>query len=175
MTRNFNPRSLTGATLYSFSIWYNIDISIHAPSRERLFVFLVTVQACTDFNPRSLTGATLIGVCSKGIPLNFNPRSLTGATQHRYQWAMDDMQFQSTLPHGSDGQGDRVIILHKYFNPRSLTGATDSCYFTWYNIYNFNPRSLTGATAVTPFGIVYTSISIHAPSRERRYSGSRRE
>ena len=53
--------------------------------------------------------------------------------------------FQSTLPRGSDGQGDKVIILHKYFNPRSLAGAT---------------------TLQASVGISY-AISIHAPSRER--------
>ena len=76
-----------------------------------------------NFNPRSLTGATpLHGAgCQKSI--YFNPRSLTGATTARYfydiavkisihapsrerltsSWsAYSIIQFQSTLPHGSD-------------------------------------------------------------------------
>ena len=80
IVRNFNPRSLAGAT---HSWRYNchlslisihapsrerqgtvqavpiaLIISIHAPSRERL-QHIDVLQAVTDFNPRSLAGATI--------------------------------------------------------------------------------------------------------------------
>ena len=97
----FNPRSLTGATVYTlFCIWF-----------------------CCYFNPRSLTGATAAQVAlpagagfqstlphgsdacrikARRVAWNFNPRSLTGATLVQIL----------------------VVLPNSYFNPRSLTGAT---------------------------------------------------
>ena len=143
---HFNPRSLTGATLKVRRLKMSVIISIHAPSRERHISLLNKLMKLSYFNPRSLTGAT--------------------------------------------GQGDKVIILHKYFNPRSLTGATITGASQSTISNNFNPRSLTGATLL-PFRqiiiLVFQStlphgsdgnkntsrvgilISIHAPSRERRW------
>ena len=121
--------------------------------------------------------------------INFNPRSLAGATDEHIRWSpvtgisihapsrerhevgindnrsefisihapsrerLARMQtsfmhtaFQSTLPRGSDARGG--------------TRYTE--------IINFNPRSLAGATDFqTPSDGAFT-ISIHAPSRERR-------
>ena len=59
---------------------------------------------------------------------------------------IDNDLFQSTLPHGSDILLHPVILTISYFNPRSLTGAT-----------------VIGANADK-----FDTISIHAPSRERR-------
>ncbi len=53
------------------------------------------------------------------------------------------------------------------FNPRSLAGATTVNGFGRQVIQNFNPRSLAGATAGAPLPPSSTTISIHAPSRER--------
>ena len=39
--KNFNPRSLTGATGLGALLGTGLTISIHAPSRERLFCALV--------------------------------------------------------------------------------------------------------------------------------------
>ena len=55
---NFNPRSLAGATLMLRQIASIINISIHAPSRERLYTTLRQVTQKANFNPRSLAGAT---------------------------------------------------------------------------------------------------------------------
>ena len=79
---HFNPRSLTGATKRNNGrheerqfqstlphgsdlvkvtrLLFYISISIHAPSRERLFSS-VAAAAVWHFNPRSLTGATPAG------------------------------------------------------------------------------------------------------------------
>ena len=79
-------------------------ISIHAPSRERLKYQPWFNHSSTDFNPRSLTGATL-----------------------RYHCKMRLIDaFQSTLPHGSDFCALVGFLLMSDFNPRSLTGATAS-------------------------------------------------
>ena len=77
--RDFNPRSLTGATCLFAWLPQGKDISIHAPSRERPAAKALQQQEQRHFNPRSLTGAT----SDVSILLRRN-------------------QFQSTLPHGSD-------------------------------------------------------------------------
>ena len=78
---HFNPRSLTGATIryraansvkrefqstlphgsgggVNSSVAVDNNISIHAPSRERLYILDQTGLLRSNFNPRSLTGAT---------------------------------------------------------------------------------------------------------------------
>ena len=65
--RYFNPRSLTGATpLAAIQISLPL-ISIHAPSRERLFKFPKKVKKYSYFNPRSLTGATICIKCLRRV------------------------------------------------------------------------------------------------------------
>ncbi len=108
---------------------------------------------------------------------------------------MQDMQaaglFQSTLPRGSDILTCGALKNEGNFNPRSLAGATIRRFLSRRCKYDFNPRSLAGATifltsckqvrelfqSTLPRGSdgsiddktgVITSISIHAPSRERR-------
>ena len=98
--------------------------------------------------------------------------------------------FQSTLPHGSDSapicrrrRCDGISIhapsrerlsriycysFHSNFNPRSLTGATCLLVCAPALDSHFNPRSLTGATHLRYSFGQRRSISIHAPSRERR-------
>ena len=104
-------------------------ISIHAPSRERLVVVMALasllpfqstlphgsdepaaqeLQCFCYFNPRSLTGATASAL-SANYNLGISIHAPSRERQHRYQWAMDDMQFQSTLPHGSDSPSWRFL------------------------------------------------------------------
>ena len=128
---DFNPRSLTGATIdnqirvrvgeFQSTLPHGSDryqvirgrrqasISIHAPSRERL---------------------------------------------SRPQPTSQLLRFQSTLPHGSDRPYHRTAAHCQYFNPRSLTGATKVRTDIVKMQLNFNPRSLTGATRVyAPFAV----------------------
>ena len=130
------------------------------------------MQRCSimpeHFNPRSLAGAT----CYFGshtydtrisihAPLRerlveyrhpkrytgyFNPRSLTGATLISFTPSLGLSGFQSTLPYGSDKRLRSSLIEPSNFNPRSLARATAS--------------ALNASSS--------GSISIHAPSRERR-------
>ena len=81
--------------------WQNW-ISIHAPSRERLFLLWPVIGQPSNFNPRSLAGATLL-VKMPNLPLKL---------------------FQSTLPRGSDDVTPFRFALGVNFNPRSLAGAT---------------------------------------------------
>ena len=57
----------------------------------------------SNFNPRSLAGATGINNGSSKKEKHFNPRSLAGATQQQQMQAQMELEFQSTLPRGSDG------------------------------------------------------------------------
>ena len=120
---NFNPRSLTGATMLDSRTAAGAAISIHAPSRERRYHLCLRLQithisihaplrerhhklpigsfATSNFNPRSLAGATnpanllpFIQDISIHAPLRERPAVwLTVPTL---------TQFQSTLPCGSD-------------------------------------------------------------------------
>mgnify|MGYP007039787062 CR=1 FL=1 len=98
--QNFNPRSLTGATVAPKTIHNKGGISILAPSRERL-IDLVLSAVAVNFNPRSLTGAT----CSRCLSVNLTLISILAPSRERLSC------FISSLP-------------LRYFNPRSLTGAT---------------------------------------------------
>ena len=146
--RNFNPRSLTGATrmisvsgrwlLFQSTLPHGSDllqhqyedqktpISIHAPSRERpkgkKFLFSqIRFQSTLPHGSDPLLPAAPSPVC------HFNPRSLTGATRRK-----------PGLQHA-----------RRHFNPRSLTGATDGSHGQQPSGLHFNPRSLTGATSKT--------------------------
>ena len=57
-----------------------IEISIHAPSRERQSAMTIGCQRQSDFNPRSLAGATCQDGAGRRTAVHFNPRSLAGAT-----------------------------------------------------------------------------------------------
>ena len=166
--KNFNPRSLAGATEQSSSISQLRQISIHAPSRERLPADNSCGWSCGNFNPRSLAGATARNDVFRRI-----------------------CRFQSTLPRGSDAKNDAtnenlIISIHapsrerlsasssafglSNFNPRSLAGATLARVTAFRPARNFNPRSLAGATERNAAKDPGMAISIHAPSRERPFS-----
>ena len=100
---NFNPRSLTGATLGVPAMALRSDISIHAPSRERPTGF-------TNDGRQLIFQSTL----PHGSDLQYFVQHMQAASA-----------FQSTLPHGSDNPPLLSMMLYtRYFNPRSLTGAT---------------------------------------------------
>ena len=84
------------------------------------------------------------------------------------------VQFQSTLPHGSD----LILPIHRnylrYFNPRSLTGATPPI----DRVIAVPSISIHAPSRERP-SVVYIlatliNISIHAPSRERPFRKSRK-
>ena len=120
---NFNPRSLAGATVWYSIYKQNKVISIHAPSRERLLICFVPVSIIV---------------------------------------------FQSTLPRGSDIIRISSQLIGKNFNPRSLAGAT--YYFSYRR--NFGEISIHAPSRerLKPYGHSFSivGISIHAPSRERQ-------
>ena len=207
---HFNPRSLTGATSCSkrslnsrqqfqstlpygsdedtVQLAYTIDISIHAPLRERRCCLVYDILRQYYFNPRSLTGATsgkmpafILYNISIHAPLRERPIPITtmaltmpfqstlpyGSDATRLDKESVSLEFQSTLPYGSDGVcvGERLYPL--YFNPRSLTGAT---------MLMGNAKKVDLFQSTLPYGsdcchahrAARQAISIHAPLRERR-------
>ena len=123
------------------------NISIHAPSRERL----VDIQ-----------GRELVRLFQSTLPRGSDAK--VG-------------QYISNLVisiHAPSRERQRIscvnVNLTANFNPRSLAGATISLRVIWQNCLYFNPRSLAGATFwfFVPERLLF--ISIHAPSRERRAS-----
>ena len=120
------------------------------------------------FNPRSLAGATSV-LQFLHLPQNyFNPRSLAGATNINNLCFLPIL-FQSTLPRGSDSIMPTLLTSDKLFQSTLPRGSDSTSNLAFYGDYHFNPRSLAGATASTCHNRRITQISIHAPSRERRY------
>ena len=165
---NFNPRSLAGATDYIHVKAVRTGISIHAPSRERPQWFYNNAYKDDNFNPRSLAGATLVTVQAVQILHNFNPRSLAGATLQNVADVYRVLQFQSTLPRGSDpadagsnGAGEAISI-HAPSRERPTVLAVTS----WLTLISIHAPSRE-RPVIDLFAGNVEIISIHAPSRER--------
>ena len=166
---DFNPRSLTGATID----WTTADnqdvISIHAPSRERPAIPMAFVSIALLFQSTLPHGSDRDFRVMLGRP---EPISIHAPSRERPVIPLSarlPTAFQSTLPHGSDRTKEHYadkpqgISIHapsrerpmgrtssqpcwSNFNPRSLTGATLSAPYVDQTFWHFNPRSLTGAT-----------------------------
>ena len=98
---------------------------------------------------------------------NFNPRSHEGSDSCCLYSVQKHLGFQSTLPRGE--RHVRVIkysILVPNFNPRSHEGS-DQVKNNNINIKeDFNPRSHEGSDfSWGSIAVMYTRISIHAPTR----------
>ena len=135
-----------GSDITSLSAFVKGTISIHAPSRERpRGVFEVGITA-DNFNPRSLAGATLH---DKDVWTDADISIHAPSRERPYQLnqCKPNGKFQSTLPRGSD-----LGLINFVFSS-----------------HNFNPRSLAGATIKPVLRVALPAISIHAPSRERRF------
>ena len=127
--QNFNPRSLAGATTGAYcSIPYVTAISIHAPSRERRSIRLFLGRN-TDFNPRSLAGATFqIMVNQPSTPISIHAPSRERPGYNLFR--SPTLEFQSTLPRGSDlGLYLRSKKNEKFQStlPRGSDATLDSC------------------------------------------------
>ena len=128
---NFNPRSLTGATIVIVS------------QSNKTVIFQSTLPYGSDgqgdrviilhkyFNPRSLTGATSRVRKSTTNDRYFNPRSLTGATVVLLVSSLTRLKISIHAPLRERHHAvPRLKNLKSNFNPRSLTGAT---YWTIWN------------------------------------------
>ena len=122
-----------------------LQISIHAPLRER---------------PRGGTRYTEI--------INFNPRSLTGATVDTRANSVQFIEFQSTLPYGSDPLLPGHKGTHRQFQSTLPYGSdfAQSALLSYHA--KFQSTLPYGSDICKSFNIFTSLISIHAPLRERR-------
>ena len=97
---HFNPRSLAGATAQRANAVSRINISIHAPSRERRLMLFVFVPGLS-FQSTLPRGSDAMLKRQRSLVKYFNPRSLAGATAAQGCKPAAE-EFQSTLPRGSD-------------------------------------------------------------------------
>ena len=144
---NFNPRSLAGATKRQEIPAWPSKISIHAPSRERPHL-LQRLSACSNFNPRSLAGAT------------------ASDTQNTYS--------DTISIHAPSRERQQIYarrLAQSDFNPRSLAGATIS-FWQSTSLLIFQSTLPRGSDFNALYIVANSSISIHAPSRERRSTGT---
>ena len=165
------------------------DISIHAPSRERLVIFLVMVMLLSRFQSTlphgsdsaiidtkrleakiSIHAPSRERLCSEPRFLAFRAISIHAPSRERLlikPIIQPCSVFQSTLPHGSDFKQQTLRHKEPNFNPRSLTGATARCWQAEAD----TEISIHAPSRERLYGIDYCTnkawISIHAPSRER--------
>ena len=141
---DFNPRSLTGATMLYVENLGDHLISIHAPLRERLQVLRPTYGRFQISIHAPLRERRGVIFASSNTAL-FQSTLPCGSDSKFYAQHTGDFRFQSTLPCGSDGEhylfvGMTVISIHAPLRERLL---------------------------VSVFVIAFSLISIHAPLRER--------
>ena len=100
-SKNFNPRSLAGATSPLWSV-YRLPFNFNPRSLAGATIFPYTlIIFCIDFNPRSLAGATK-EICDK---VGLYCISIHAPSRERPPYMHGYMHvciFQSTLPRGSD-------------------------------------------------------------------------
>ena len=163
-------------------------ISIHAPSRERHCRLYLHCQysAISIHAPlRELPG----GQQHRGHHNHFNPRSLAGATTIELQAQSSLLEFQSTLPYGSDDitlvQIVRTLLIsiHAPLRERLIRAAIEkeeehisilapsrerhayvSAGVTSAEFQSSLPRGSDNISTMMGASVM---ISIHAPSRER--------
>ena len=163
---HFNPRSLTGATVWY--TWYDGSFLFqstlpHGSDREKIMKHrqeqFISIHAPSRERPMNIFVGHLLPVFQSTLPHGSDPErsniihdyhiSIHAPSRERRSSAPKlgvSTAFQSTLPHGSDAE---------------ILRALKSC------VRHFNPRSLTGATVKLTDKQREQLISIHAPSRER--------
>ena len=143
--------------------WY--AVSIHAPVRER-HINTKVGTASGRFNSRSRKGATqriqlMITQQTVSIHAPVRERPKVGTSSRR------GTSFNSRSRKGATIQAlQRALKIS--FNSRSRKGATKDTGVSLPVSRSFNSRSRKGATSVLNEQIRSSSVSIHAPVRERR-------
>ena len=141
---DFNPRSHEGSDSEDRINIYQVNISIHAPTR----------------------GATPVSTPIPGIHCIFQSTLPRGERLPKPRRSTQNGIFQSTLPRGERRSSISSKHLHSHFNPRSHEGSDDERARARQLLDNFNPRSHEGSDA-DPQAEAHGSIeiSIHAPTR----------
>ena len=145
--RNFNPRSLAGATknLLRFLRFRTFQSTL--PRGSDMFYHQTRQDTSEPFQSTLPRGSDLLNFIKRPKTTNFNPRSLAGATKRKRTQYRCYPYFNPRSLAGATIAKRPKPLQRRNFNPRSLAGATycsvaGSCAPTEY----FNPRSLAGAT-----------------------------
>ena len=163
--KNFNPRSLAGATVSDPQGVAKAVISIHAPSRERLLLPFpqIIILVFQSTLPRGSDEAKEKILKHRQISIHAPSRERRGlicAVSRR-------TLFQSTLPRGSDLKSRLTLPSVLVFQSTLPRGS---------DLVNMQKRGQDdvfqstlprGSDGVNSSVAVESNISIHAPSRER--------
>ena len=117
------------------------------------------------FNPRAHRGRDPLHSPPAAIAANFNPRAHTGRDAGAAVFAGAVVYFNPRAHTGRDQDGADQDTRANDFNPRAHTGRDYIQTASDQLIKHFNPRAHTGRDLCTPQAHLYSSISIHAPTR----------
>ena len=110
--KHFNPRSLTGATLFDENYVVMEYISIHAPSRERRLLFDHFQAMCgISIHAPSRERLYIAMRHNKTLSISIHAPSRERPSQP-YLSNSTHQKFQSTLPHGSDSIKTKYFYIH---------------------------------------------------------------
>ena len=165
-TTNFNPRSLAGATNCNQLLTPKFYISIHAPLRERPLL-LSPCQSIHRISIHAPSRERLVDKIFLSEILAFQSTLPCGSDVIFSSLIVCPAPFQSTLPCGSDQMSNFGCLVPSLFQSTLPCGSDPWVIAKFSTNSNFNPRSLAGATSTTNNTSNTTSISIHAPLRER--------
>ncbi len=151
-----------------FVPWYvgQVTISIHAPSRERLEQQHYERCNRQQFQSTLPRGSDCL-LRNFFVDYMISIHAPSRERQSCSQVGKSDIIFQSTLPRGSDCQHDARHKTGQRFQSTLPRGSDALCYQRLKHGQHFNPRSLAGATCGMTKDVEVFVISIHAPSRER--------
>ena len=141
--KNFNPRSLAGATAASLAC-------------SRSCIFQSKLPRGSDYGRNTADAATAISIHAPSRERRSASASLIMVSV-----------FQSTLPRGSDAATRLSNSLPPSISIHAPSRERLSTAWLMLTSSNFNPRSLAGATGIDIAAGDMDFISIHAPSRER--------
>ena len=141
---DFNPRSHEGSDSEDRINIYQVNISIHAPTR----------------------GATPVSTPIPGIHCIFQSTLPRGERLEEKILSEELQKFQSTLPRGERLKKSPKTCHPTIFQSTLPRGERLSCtFYDCNNTGHFNPRSHEGSDDVLLSNASVQQISIHAPTR----------
>ena len=165
LSPNFNPRSLTGATLaHIFCNIFAVFQSTHPYGcdldwqrvYEGQYTFQSTHPYGCDFSARRAQTCNAISIHA---PLRVRLYITLPRAMQRV--------FQSTHPYGCDKRVTTAESGVSEFQSTHPYGCDRAYNFHAVRRHDFNPRTLTGTTNVQVSWVITPVISIHAPLRVR--------
>ena len=186
----FNPRSLTGATIQAGKL-YKICRSFNPRSLTGATQTPYTwrIEPLT-FNPRSLTGAT--ADCLLRVTINPFQSTLPHGSdaddsrcpfrrdlsihapsrerRHSSRAEFHRLLFQSTLPHGSDADALPAAVTLNAFQSTLPHGSDEFIVTMMVQAVVFQSTLPHGSDGAARVVYINDGLSIHAPSRERRFT-----